>query len=712
MTTYRCVDSNQVSNLNYQWVHHLTPETSLLGELPPPPPRTFFGRDDFIEKIVDLAENLVPIALIGPGGIGKTSIALAVLHHDRIKQWFGDDRRFIRCDQFTTSRPHLLRRLSNVIGAGVENPEDLTPLRAFLSSKKMLIVLDNAESILDLRGTDAQEIYAVVEELSRFNNVCICITSRITTTPPDCKHLNVPTLSIDAARDTFYRIYDSNDQSDLVNTILEQLDFHPLSIALLATVAHRNRWDTNRLAREWERRRTSVLQTEHNKSLAATIELSLASPLFQELGPDARAILGVIAFFPQGVDENNLDWLFPTISNSADIFDKFCTLSLTYRSNGFVTMLAPLRDYLCPKDPASSSLLCTTKECYFTRMAVTLNPNEPDFAKTQWITLEDVNVEHLLDAFTTIDANSDSVWRACVYFIRHLVWHKNRLVILKPKIEGLPDNHSSKPECLFELSRLFRSVGNQAERKRLLTCALKLERERGSDHQVSRILRHLVSANRRMGRREEGIQLAKEALEIDERLGDTVEQAHCLVYLALLLDEAGRLDAAEEAVSRGIGLFPEKGEEYRVCQSHRVLGGIYQSKGETEKAIHHYEVALGIAPSFDWHRQLFWVHYQLAWLFRDAGRFDDANTHIERAKSHTVNSTLNLGRATEMQARVWYEQRRLEEARSEALHAADIYEKLGAARQMQRCRMLLQDIQEELDTTIASGRSDFNCELL
>ena len=38
-----------------------------------------------INKIVGLAENLTPIALIGAGGIGKSSIALTILHHDRIK---------------------------------------------------------------------------------------------------------------------------------------------------------------------------------------------------------------------------------------------------------------------------------------------------------------------------------------------------------------------------------------------------------------------------------------------------------------------------------------------------------------------------------------------------------------------------------------------------------------------------------------------------
>jgi hypothetical protein len=78
-------------------------------------------------------------------------------------------------------------------------------------------------------------------------------------------------------------------------------------------------WDYDRLAKEWDTHRAQVLRTDYNESLAATIELSLTSPTFHKLGPNARDLLGVIAFFPQGVNENNLDWLFPTISNRKNI---------------------------------------------------------------------------------------------------------------------------------------------------------------------------------------------------------------------------------------------------------------------------------------------------------------------------------------------------------------------------------------------------------
>ena len=226
------------------------------------------------------------------------------------------------------------------------------------------------------------------------------------------------------------------------------------------------------------------------------IELSLVSPMLRDLGPDARDLLGVVAFFPQGVDENNLDWLFPTVAGRKDMFDKFYVLSPAYRSDGFITMLAPLRDYLRPKDPTLVPLLCSTKERYFSRLSVDFDPDRPSFEEARWITSEDVNVEHLLDMFTTINATSGDVWSACADCMKYLFWQKPRPAMLGSNIEGLPDDNLCKPQCLYQLSRLFGTVGSQVERKRLLNHTLKLQREQGDDYQVARVLRHLSHTNR------------------------------------------------------------------------------------------------------------------------------------------------------------------------------------------------------------------------
>jgi len=664
-----------------------------------------------IEKLVGLSKNLTPFALIGAGGIGKTSIALTVLHDHRIKQRFGDNRRFIRCDQFPSSLTHFLRRLSKVIGAGIENPDDLTSLRPSLSSKETVIILDNAESVLDPQGTDAQEIYAAAEELSQFDNICLCFTSRISTIPPACEALDIPTLSAEAARDTFYRIYKSGEQSDLINNVLKRLDYHPLSITLLATVAHHSRWDVARLTKEWESQRTGVLRTHHNKSLAATIGLSLASPMFRELDPDARGILGVIAFFPQGVDENNIEWLFPTISSGPNIFNTFCILSLAYRSNGFVTMLAPLRDHLCPKDPRSSPLLCAAKDHYFGRLSVGVYPGKPGYEEAGWIKSEDVNVEHLLDVFTTIYMGSNNVWDVCRYFMDHLTWYKPRLVLLGPKVEALPDSHPSKPRCLFGLSGLLNLVGNHTESKRLLIYTLKLWREWGDDVEVAETLGFLSDKNRLLDLREEGIQQAKEALGIYERLDDTRGRAHALCHLAELLYDDQQLDAAEEAASQTINLLPERVDGPLICLCHHVLGLIYSSKGEMERAINHFEAALRIGFSSNCPQGLFVVHYDLAELFLDQGKFNDSHAHIEHAKSLATNFTYPMGRTMHLHARLWYEQGRVGEARSEVLCAIDAFEKVGSMENLKVCRVLLRNIEKGMEEPISSGGLDFNGEL-
>jgi len=185
-------------------------------------------------------------------------------------------------------------------------------------------------------------------------------------------------------------------------------------------------------------------------------------------------------------------------------------------------------------------------------------------------------------------------------------------------------------------------------------------------------------------------------LEIYKRLGDAEGQAKCWNYLGRSLLDDGQLGAAEAAASHALKLFLGQGREYWVCSSHRLLGEIYRVKGENGKAIQHLEAAIGIASPLDWHNSLFWTHLSLAVLFRTKNELDNAQFHIERAKSHAVDDAYNQGRAMDWQAEIWYRQGRLEEAKAEILCALETFEKLGATEDLPWSRSRLQRIERAI----------------
>ena len=270
--------------------------------------------------------------------------------------------------------------------------------------------------------------------------------------------------------------------------------------------------------------------------------------------------------------------------------------------------------------------------------------------------------------------------------------------MLGANFEALPDDHHAEPKYLVELSRLFQRTGNHAERKRLLTRTLELERQRGGDDlEVARILRHLSSVNRSFNVYGEGIRQAEEASKVLERLGGTKKQMKCLCSLARPYMGDKQLDAAEKTATRALSFSKGKGQEYIVCDLHWVLGDIYRSKGDKKKSIQHYEMALEIASSHNWLDILFCANYALVNLFKNEHEFGDANVHIERAKSCVPNDTHKLGRAMRMRADIWRRKLRLEYARLEALRALEIFEELGAAKDAEDCQRLLQKVKRAIE---------------
>ena len=87
--------------------------------------------------------------------------------------------------------------------------------------------------------------------------------------------------------------------------------------------------------------------------------------------------------------------------------------------------------------------------------------------------------------------------------------------------------------------------------------------------------------------------------------------------------------------------------------------------------------------------QRFRIHLSLTSFLPLVRRCVDAQTHVEHANPHTVNNTCLSAHVTDRQARLWARRDGFEEAQSEALHALDVFEKLGAMDNAGATRQLL-----------------------
>ena len=71
----------------------------------PVAPEIFFGRDDIVFDCASLiARNeQTKVAILGTGGIGKTSTALHILHHQDVVDRYDNRRYFVGCDAATSA---------------------------------------------------------------------------------------------------------------------------------------------------------------------------------------------------------------------------------------------------------------------------------------------------------------------------------------------------------------------------------------------------------------------------------------------------------------------------------------------------------------------------------------------------------------------------------------------------------------------------------
>jgi predicted ATPase/DNA-binding SARP family transcriptional activator len=214
--------------------------------------RSLIGRDQLLGSLDELLAGVRLLTLVGPGGAGKTSLALTLAVHARAG--YPDGVFGVRLASVTTPE-QVPVAVADALGMPMDGAAAERDLRQrvfnFLDRRKLLLVLDNCEHVVDAAAALADDI------LGRCADVTVLATSREALAVPDEVQVNIGPLDtapegVEAAKVLDYpasqlfveraraarpsTVFDTTNL-DAIGRITRALDGIPLAVELAAARA-------------------------------------------------------------------------------------------------------------------------------------------------------------------------------------------------------------------------------------------------------------------------------------------------------------------------------------------------------------------------------------------------------------------------------------------------------------------------------------------
>src|SRR6201987_3717752 len=124
--------------------------------------RRMIGRETVVSEVSDKLRNERFVTLLGPSGIGKTTIALAVGR--AVAEEFGGNVHLVDLESLTDPRD-VAGAIATSLGLALKSKDPGMELVDLVPSRKLLIILDSCEHVIKTVALLAEQLYQETEQV-------------------------------------------------------------------------------------------------------------------------------------------------------------------------------------------------------------------------------------------------------------------------------------------------------------------------------------------------------------------------------------------------------------------------------------------------------------------------------------------------------------------------------------------------------------------